>query len=54
MAEDEVMAFDKAELSAVFRAFRQMDAEAVNQAKVQSGALAEYLQSKIRITAALS
>ena len=51
MAEDEVMAFDKAELSAVFRAFRQMDAEAVNQAKVQSGALAEYLQGKIRITA---
>ena len=51
MADDEVMAFDKAELSAVFRAFRQMDAEAVNQAKEQSGALAQYLQGKIRIAA---
>lgn len=51
MADDEVLAFDKAELSAVFRAFRQMDAEAVNQAKEQSGALAQYLQGKIRIAA---
>ena len=52
MAENEVMAFDKSELSAVFRAFKQMDAEAINQAKVQSGALASYLQGKIKITAA--
>ena len=51
MAENEVMAFDKSELSAVFRAFKQMDAEAINQAKVQSGALASYLQGKIKITA---
>ena len=52
MAADEAMAFDKSELSAVYRAFKAMDAEAINQAKLQSGALAAYLQRKIQATAA--
>lgn len=51
MAEDEVMAFDKAELSALFRAFKNMDQEAIDQAKEQSGALTEYLRGKIIQTA---
>ena len=48
---DDAMAFDKSELSAVFRAFKAMDEEAINQAKLQSGALAQYLQGKIKSTA---
>ena len=52
MAADEAMAFDKSQLSAVYRAFKAMDAEAINQAKLQSGALAAYLQRKIQATAA--
>lgn len=46
MAEQS-MAFDKSELAAVFRAFKNMDAEATAQAKNISGALASYLQGKI-------
>jgi len=46
------MAFDKSELQALYRAFKVMDQEAIDQAKQQSGALAEYLQGKIKITAA--
>jgi hypothetical protein len=52
MAADETMAFDKSQLSAVFRAFKAMDEQAINQAKLQSGALAVYLQRKIQATAA--
>ncbi len=52
MAADEAMALDKSQLSAVYRAFKAMDAEAINQAKLQSGALAAYLQRKIQATAA--
>ena len=52
MADDEVMAFDKSELSAVLRSFKAMDQAATDAAKQQSGALAEYLQGKIRLTAA--
>lgn len=51
MADDVSMAFDKQELSAVMRAFKAMDQEAIQAAKTQSGALAEYLQNKIRDTA---
>mgnify|MGYP006275808995 CR=1 FL=1 len=51
MAEEEAMAFDKAELSALFKAFKGMDDEAINQAKLQSGALTQYLQGKIINTA---
>lgn len=52
MAEEEAIAFDKAELSALFRAFKSMDEESIEQAKAQSGALTEYLQAKIRTSAA--
>jgi hypothetical protein len=51
MADDVSMAFDKQELSAVLRAFKSMDDEAIQAAKTQSGALAEYLQGKIQQTA---
>lgn len=51
MADEATMAFDKAEMSAVFRAFKSMDSEAIEAAKTQSGALTEYLRGKI-ITAA--
>jgi len=50
--DEDVMAFDKAELSAILRSFKNMEQGATDAAKQQSGALAEYLQSKIRITAA--
>jgi len=52
MADEEAtFGFDKAELSQLFRALKNMDEEATAQAKDISGALAAYLQSKI-ITAA--
>lgn len=51
MADDVSMAFDRQELSAVMRAFKAMDEEAIQAAKTQSGALAEYLQGKIQQTA---
>lgn len=51
MADEVSMAFDKSELQAVFRAFKSMDQEAIDQAKEQSGALAQYLQGKIRTAA---
>ena len=51
MADDLSMAFDKQQLSAIMRAFKSMDEEAVQAAKTQSGALAEYLQGKIQQTA---
>jgi hypothetical protein len=46
MAEDAVT-YDKAELRSILRAFKNMDDEAVSQAKVVSGGLATYLQGKI-------
>lgn len=49
---DETMAFDKSQLSAIYRAFKAMDQEAIDQAKLQSGALAAYLQGKIKNAAA--
>lgn len=51
-AADFDLAFDKAELAAVFRAFKAMDDAAIGQAKEISGGLAAYLQDKIRGTAA--
>ncbi len=43
MAESkEVIQYDKAELRAITGAFKAMDAEAIEQAKTQSGALASY------------
>jgi hypothetical protein len=50
MAEDAV-AYDKAELRSVIRAFKAMDEESISAAKVQSSALADYLQKKIQSTA---
>jgi len=48
MAESkEVVQYDKAELRAITGAFKAMDAEAIDQAKTQSGALADYLQGKV-------
>jgi len=47
MAEDAV-AYDKAELRAVIRAFKVMDEERIAAAKTQSSALADYLQKKIQ------
>jgi hypothetical protein len=47
MADEEAMAFDKAELSALFKAFKNMEDGAIAAAKEQSGALASYLQGKI-------
>lgn len=52
MADEEVMAFDKQELSKVLRSFKVMEQGAIDLAKEQSSALAEYLQSKIKIAAA--
>jgi len=51
MADEVSMAFDKSELSAVLRAFKVMDQEAIDQAKQASGALTSYLKDKIVITA---
>ena len=46
MATDSI-SYDKAEVRSIIRAFKAMDDEATNQAKVVSGGLATYLQSKI-------
>jgi hypothetical protein len=45
--ENEVIAYDKAELRSITRAFKAMDDEAISAAKEQSSALATYLQRKI-------
>ena len=45
------VAFDKSELAAVFRAFKVMDQESIDQAKQISGGLTEYLRGKIIGTA---
>ena len=48
MAESkEVVQYDKAELRAITSAFKAMDAEAIEQAKESSSAVADYLKSKI-------
>jgi hypothetical protein len=46
MAQDAI-AYDKADLRGVLKAFKAMDEEATAQAKVVSGGLATYLQGKI-------
>ena len=45
------LAFDKSELAAIFRAFKAMDAESIDQAKQVSSGLVEYLRGKIINTA---
>lgn len=49
--DTESISYDKADLRAITRAFKAMDEEATNQAKVVSGGLATYVQSKIIATA---
>ena len=43
----ESVTYDKTELRAILRAFKNMDDEAVSKAKEVSGGLASYLQGKI-------
>jgi hypothetical protein len=43
----ESVAYDKSDLSGIYKAFKAMDEEAVTQAKKESNALATYLQGKI-------
>jgi hypothetical protein len=46
MAED-LIAYDKSDLRAIYKAFKAMDEEATASAKKESNALATYLQGKI-------
>jgi hypothetical protein len=48
---DDAVAYDKAQLRAVIRAFKVMDEESIAAAKSQSSALADYLQRKIQMKA---
>jgi hypothetical protein len=48
---NEKVAFDRSELSAVFKALRNMDEQATEEAKRQSGALADYAKNEIIGTA---
>jgi len=50
MAAEQV-AFDKSELRAVFKALKNMDAQATEEAQRQSGALAEYARGEVIGTA---
>ena len=43
----EQTAFDKTELRAVFKALKNMDDQAIDEAKRQSGALAEYARAEV-------
>ena len=44
---DELIAFDKSELSKVFKALKNMGEEANEEAKRQSGALAEFARAEV-------
>ena len=44
---DDAIAYDKGELRKIVGAFKAMDEQATQEAKLVSGALAEYLQGKI-------
>jgi hypothetical protein len=48
---DNPIAFDKAELSKVFKALKNLDDAAIDEAKRQSGALADYARAEIIQTA---
>jgi hypothetical protein len=45
--ENELIGYDRSELRSITRAFKAMDDEAVKQAKVISGGLADYVQNAI-------
>jgi hypothetical protein len=46
--DDEKITYDRAELRSILQGFKAMDEEAVNAAKRESGALAEFVQGKIQ------
>lgn len=50
MASEQV-SYDRKELRSVISAFKAMDAEAVDQAKEQSSALATYAANQVKVTA---
>ena len=52
MADEIKIAYDKSDLRAVTKAFKAMDDQAVEAAKKESSALAEYAAQQIKITAA--
>lgn len=49
--QSEVIAYDKGDLRGVLRAFKAMDEQAIQEARVTSNALATYLQGKIQAKA---
>ena len=51
MAQPDAIAYDKAELRAIMKSFKAMDDEAIDQAKVATSALAEFVQGKIQSAA---
>jgi hypothetical protein len=53
MAEPSI-AYDKSDLSGIYKAFKAMDEQAVTEAKKESNALATYLQGKIQNAASNS
>jgi hypothetical protein len=52
MADEVKIAYDKSDLRGITRAFKAMDDEAVQAAKKESSALAEFAADKIKQTAA--
>ena len=54
MADEVKIAYDKSDLRGITRAFKGMDEEAVNAAKRESNALAEYMRGKIISAAAIT
>ena len=48
---DELVALDQTQLRAVFKALRNMDEQATEEAKRQSGALAEFARAEVIQTA---
>lgn len=50
--DDEKITYDRAELRSILKGFKAMDDEAVDAAKRESSALAEYVQGKIQGAAA--
>ena len=51
MAQPDAIAYDKGELRAIIKSFKAMDDEAIDQAKVATSALAEFVQGKIQSAA---
>ena len=49
--ESEVIAYDKAELRSIIKAFKVMDDEAIDAAKEESSALATFVQKNVNVAA---